>query len=228
MAITVYWACLEQEWLRAQKPVPIWEKFITKNDIPDTNIQYCPAFKKSLKNVYGLKSIYDYRFTVNQATVTSDLYDQNFFNEHVIVRSNIHKVYSFQTYYIFFTEAKSLLMTANMYPALEDTELTKNCLIYPGTFDIGKWYRNIEFAIRLKKDSNCFSINEGEIYSYLKFHTDTDIKFVQYRNNEVLEKYLKECVHAKMNKIKFKKLEDYYFMFKTKKMIINEIKKNIL
>lgn len=228
MAIKVYWACLEQEWLRAKKPEPVYESFVKSKKFYQTNIQYCPAFRQSLENVFQLRSIYDYNFSIVNESAFSDLYDQTFFNEHVLIRSMDEKCFSFQQYYVFITDDDSLHMTANMYPLLENNAITDNCIIFPGTYDIGRWYRNLEFGFALKNNCQKFEIRENDVYAYLKFHTDKKIDLIQYRHNEKLAELMKDCIWSREFKLKFKKLDEFYFMFKTKKMILNEIKRNVI
>ena len=231
MSITVYWACLEEEWLRAKGPEPIYKKFLKNIEDKDTTIELCPSIKEYMKNIFSLKSIYEYYFEIinNENKVSSNLYDQKFFNKHVIVRSEKEKLFSFSQQFVFFTEENSLKMSAGMLPFLEDNEITKRCMPIPGIFDIGRWFRPTEFAFYLKNSYNRFEIKEEDIFQYIKFYTEEKIIFKQFYVNEKIMKYAGEGAKAKDYRInKSRQLQSYYLMLKHKKNIIKEIKNNLI
>jgi len=113
-------------------------------------------------------------------------------------------------------------------PYLEDNNITDRCIVLPGELDIGKWYRNTDLAFYLKQNINEFQIEEGEIYGYIKFHTDQKINFIQYRQTEKLNTLLLDTIRSKNNKKKVFSMEKFYSLFNTKKIILKEIKENIL
>jgi hypothetical protein len=145
----------------------------------------------------------------------------------VVVRSLEKKFFSFQTKYIFFTEEPSLNVTFYEYPFLEDNNITTRCIPVAGQYDIGRWFRNTEFAFYLKKDYNEFKINRNEIYSYIRFHTDKKIVFKQFRFNDTLKSYTEDSFALTFGHY-FKTLTEFYNCFKNKKLILKEIKKNLI
>ena len=230
MSINIYWACNEKEWLRAKEPEPIYTNFIKNIKDKNSKLNLCPSVKKYMNNTFSIKSIYDYSFTINEnKNVFSEMHDQNFFNAHVQIRSMDDKLFSFKQQFLFFTEEKSLLMSAGLFPFLENNNITKKCIPIPGTVDIGKWFRQMDFAFYLKNDFNNFNIEENEIYQYVTFHTNKKINFKQFKINNTLNDYLLDIENAKISrKIKNRSLESYYSMFNHKKYIIKEIRKNII
>lgn len=231
-SVNVYWSCIENEWLRATEPESVSEIFYKNNrydkDDPDFNMHFCPAFNAHMKNLYALKSMYSYSFRVTNNSVASDDYDQDFFNRHINIKSIKKKLFSYQQSFIFFTDEKSLPVTLSILPYLEDNSIVERCTVFPGELDIGKWFRNTDMAFLLKEKFNEFSIKEGDYFSYIKFHTDKKIKFKQFRFNEVLRGYLLDSVMSKNNKKRILTMEKYYSFFKTKKLLLKEIKKNLL
>jgi hypothetical protein len=230
MTITVYWACVEDEWMLATPPDSVESKFyqtykFDKSE-PESLINYCPSFNGNLKNLYTLKSIYNYDFRVENSVLQTEKYDQQFFSKHVTVRSLGKKFFSFHNRYIFFTEEPSLNVTFYEYPFLEDNNITKRCLIPAGKFDIGKWFRNTEFSFLLKKDYNEFKIEKEEVYSYMRIHTDEQVNFVQFRYNQKLSEYNQDGFQ--LTRCPLKSLENYYKSFRNKKLIIKEIQENVL
>jgi hypothetical protein len=232
MSINVYWACLEDEWLRANKPVPLSKLFYDKklyiNKDVNNGINGCPAVNDDMHNVFGLESIYDYEFTMTNEGVVSPYNDQLFANRHLVVRSKENKFFTFRQDLIFFTDEPSLLMTSNMFPYLEDNSVTERCMIPQGTFDIGRWFRNTDFTFYLKNNYDTFKISFGDIYSYVKFHTTEKINFIEYRHDEKMSSYLQDVIRARNYFPRARSLEEYYFMLKIKKLILLDIKKRIL
>jgi hypothetical protein len=231
MSIIVYWACNEREWLRAKEPEPIYKNFAKNVKDKNTTIELCPSVKDYMKNIFSIKSLYEYNFEISDdgKNATSGFYDQEFFDRHLIFRSKIDKLFSFSQNFVFFTEEKSLNMSAGILPFMEDNNITKRCVTIPGTLDIGKWFRLTDFAFYLKKDYNDFKIKEDEIFQYIKFDTKEKIIFKQFRVNEKINEYFLDIINAKSSRInKPRILKSYYSMFNHKKNIIKEIKNNLI
>jgi len=235
VSITVYWSCLENEWVKASQPENISKKFyeigITSNDknSPDA-INYCPVFNSYLKNTYAIKSIYDYKFKIENNNCFTEDYNQDFFNEHVNIRNIEKKFFSFYQRYIFFTEEDSLEMMAYQYPIFENNKITERCMLLPGQFDIGKYFRNLEFPFILKNDFNEFIVNENDVLYYLKFNTDKKINFKQFKMDSELLYMMQSNRQANLFS-KSKKpisIDLWYKRFKGKKYILEKIKQNLL
>jgi hypothetical protein len=232
MTINVYWACIEPEWMLAQEPESVASIFYKKNLHDSKNgmamLNHCPSFNKNLKNLYALRSIYEYDFIIDDEKITSNFYDEQFFNTHVNVRDIKKRLFSFKQCFIFFTDSPSLEVTFYEHPYLEDNNITERCMIVAGQFNIGKWFRNTEFAFYLKDGYNGFKIDKGEIFTYLRFHTDEKINFQQFRFNEKFHGFVNDGFVLNSPMGALRNLENYYKSFKNKKLILNEIKDNLL
>jgi hypothetical protein len=232
MAINVYWSCIEKEWMRASEPEPIQSLFyrgpLFDKEDPGLDMVFCPAFNEQMKNVFALKSIYSYEFNVDPQGVSSKDYDQSFFDRHVVIKSQEKRLFSFSQAYTFFTDSPSLKVTLSEHPYLENNEISKRCIVLPGVMDIGKWYRNTDTMFYLKPEFDVFKISEGDIYGYIRFHTDEPINFIQYRQTEDLNRHLLDSIAAKEHKKRPYPMQKYYDMFKTKPQILKEITQNLL
>jgi hypothetical protein len=228
--VNIFWSCLEPEWMRAEPPIPILPEFIKNNKSSETRMTLCPAFHKEHHNLFGIKSIYDYEFTVNfeRSEITTTTYDQAFYNRHVIVRSMKERIFTFSQEFVFFTDEPALKVSGDITPYLENNNITERCIVYPGQFDIGKWYRPIEFAFKLKEPHSTFKIEAGEIFQYIRIHTDKKIRFVQFRETPKLNEILKDITQIRSNKKGIFSLDYYYEKFRMKKLIMKEIKENII
>jgi hypothetical protein len=230
--INIYWACIENEWLRAQPPVAVSKVFYQDRKYSqqhaDVNMHHCPAFNNHLTNMFALRSLYSYQFNINGNNVTSPDYDQEFFSRHVNIKSIEKRLFSFNQSFIFFTELNSLPATLSLPPYLENNNITARCTILPGELDIGRWFRNTDMAFYLKSPYDDFIIEEGEIFAYIKFHTDEKINFIQYRQTDKLNSMLLDTIRSKNNKKNVFSMGKFYSLFNTKKIILKEIKENLL
>jgi hypothetical protein len=234
--MNVYWACTDDNWLRSETPESVLnlyfksEKYDGKNK--NLNLQHCPGFKDNLKNLFAIRSIHDYSFSIVNNEVVSPMHDQQFFDKHVLIRSIDKKAFSFLTNYLFFTDEKSLEMTAYEYPFFEENNITNACIPIPGKFDIGKWFRVIEFPFYLKNDVNEFKVNYKEVMFYLRFNTNKKINFKQFRTTELINSFANENFASSIGLTKGLSqsggIDSFYKMMKTKKLILKEIKKNLI
>jgi len=230
MTINVYWSCLEKEWMRAKKPEPIVNSFLenNKNKKEISNTIVCPSFKKNIKNTYSLNSIYDYEFTVRGDEVFTEVNDLEFFNRHVLVRSLEEKFFSFSQGMVFFTEEDGLELEVGLYPFFEQNNVTKNCILIPGSLDIGKWFRVLDFSFYLKNESDSFRIKEDEAYSYIRFNSKEKINFIEYYPTEKIKQYIDDTLDSRKSMPSVRSLQEYYRNFKIKNLILKEIKSNLI
>ena len=219
--------------MRAVKPELVSKRFYARG-IHSTDfssnmaINLCPAFNKSLKNLYAIRSIYDYSFSVETDRCISKLYDQEFFNKHVVIRSMEQRFFSFMNQYLFFTDEKSLEITAQIYPAYEENVITERCMPVSGSFDIGKWFRPLEFPFILKKEFDTFMVNDQDVMYYIKFHTDRPITFKQFFVSDLLAQFSGAVVSTTKGKTQQRhRLDNFYGLFKSKNLVLKEITQNL-
>jgi hypothetical protein len=72
-----------------------------------------------------------------------------------------------------------------------------------------------------------FKIEKNEIYSYLRFHTSKKIEFEQFRFNNKLNSFLQDGLNVNSTQPLYT-LENFYKSFKNKKLILKEIKDNLI
>jgi hypothetical protein len=234
MSINVYWTILEDEWMSAKKPESLAKNFYERRLHESHGLrsfQKCPFTVDHLLNRFCLFSLYDYSFKINTETkeVNSQLYDQDFFENHVVIRSAEQKLFSFTQKYVFFTEEKSLPASFPEFPYLENNNITQRCMPFVGTIDIGRYFRAIDFAFFLKEPYNEFIIEQDEIFGYVKFHTDKKINLKQFYPSDSFKSYAKDVKSVTSGKNgKFSSTDFFYNNFKLKNKIIKDIKNNLL
>jgi hypothetical protein len=232
VSINVYWTSLEKEWMLATPPESVISTFHKKNfidpDNPISHIHYCPAFNDNFRNVFTMKSLYNYEFFLDNGKLNSKDYDQEFYDDHVLIRSYEKKFFSFKNSYLFFTDEPSLNVTFYEYPCFEDNNITQRCIPVAGQFDIGRWFRGTEFAFYLKHPHQSFKIEQNEVYSYIRLHTNKKINFIEFNYSDKLKDFERSRIQAMTKISTLKKLENYYKMLRHKKLILKEIKENVL
>jgi len=251
--IIIYWGVdtsYTTEGLRVEPPVPILNKLF-RDRIPsgpiaaEVNYNKCPALHDELLNVYGMKSIYDYFFEIDTNSKQMNWggpqeialsYDEEFFNTHLNARSFEGNLFSFSETLVFFTETPSLIMS--QLPAfLEDNNIVKNTICIPGQFDIGKYFRFLDYAWHFRKGYNRIEFSREEIYYYIKFHTKEKIKFQRFMFTPELVFLNETMKNAKfrkksdiLSKLKSNALEYYYNIFDKynfKNKMLKIIKENL-
>lgn len=233
MPVNVYWTCLEDQWDEALEPESVMKRLFQKKkpdkDNPLNNTMFCPSVGGALNNMYCLQSIYDYEFTVFDDKVGTNYTDFDFFQNHVIIRDISQKFFSFQQKFLFFTDEDSLEMLAYLPPFVEDNDVAKRTFSIPGQFDIGKWFRNLEFNFYLKDEYDTFSIKKGDAYTYIKFNTDEKINFKKFYPSPKIWNFVYLVAALRNTKSDNRRsLPDYYEMLAFKQEIIEEIQNNLL
>lgn len=241
--MNVYWSIYKEECqnknyipsIHYHEPEPIFklscsEKFDIKDKAGD--FRYCPAFKDYCKNTFALKMPMDYRLSLlkDQKRIVSDMYDQSFFENTVLIRSIKDNMFSIRIHYIFFAEES--LEIENNGAHFSDSEFARKTRIIPGKFDVGKWFRPLDCAILINKNEEILNINNGDVFSYVKFLTDEEINLKRFVMTDELTDIVKQNVSYKrfINK-KFSPLSYWYDLFKSsnqKKYILKHIKNNLM
>jgi hypothetical protein len=108
--------------------------------VKDSNhqVSQCPAVKEYLKNVFIVKSTYQYDFNWTGSDIASTMYDQKFFNNYIIARNVNTGLLSYTgNTPMFISESDDLNMSLEN-PYLHDNDISRNLFVIPGKFNIGK------------------------------------------------------------------------------------------
>ena len=223
----VYWSIDHKLWrgaLNVQTP----ELVLKNKPISETRYNTCPAFKDYFHNVYGWKAMYAYSLEKSGHEYISN---GSILDRHVNVRSVDEQVISIFQAVSFVTDSPSLQMSMEN-PYFEDNKFTSSCYIIPGTLDIGKYYRCVDLAFRIKENHSWAAFDEGDIIYYLRFHTPEKINFKQYFMSDKLREYdnmIKEIrlfFPSSPRPLSF--FYDKYKKFNLKSKVMKEIKENLI
>jgi hypothetical protein len=118
-------------------------------------------------------------------------------------------------------------------PMLVDNNFARNCMIIPGQFDIGRWFRGIDFGFYVREKNVTVSVKKGDTIANIRFLTDKKITFKKFFITPELNNLANLVVNYKHSQ-KFplnNYLKNMYLDFQTskiKKQILKEIKNNLL
>jgi len=212
-----------------------------KGTSDEVNYHKCPAVVEELKNIYGIKSYYDYKlnfepphYNVIDPGVSSSDWDPDFFKKHINIRSLNGNFFSFAQDWAFFTEEPSLEVT--ILPAfLEDNSVANNTIMIPGTVDVGKYFRGLDYAFHVKEHAIGKDIqwSRKDIFCYFRFNTNEQLKFKRFYWTVELEELNFTMMQSKHNKYDepHSMTREYYYnlfdKFNMKEKMLKIIKENL-
>ena len=237
--MNVYWAVWKDELIPSAKHYPpekaiySFPNLTYRDPYRTDHISGCPAFVRYFENTYVLKWPVSYSLNVNsQGELTTNDYDQEFFDNFILPREIRKRIYSFSTQYIFIAEQSLEIEVTKAHTV--NTDFTRKVVMVPGLFDIGKWYRPLEIAAII--DSNCDNISlvEGEPCALVRFKTKNKINLKRVHLTPETKEIISRLIHTRHYPPLIKNhrpLEYFYDMLKQsgyRKYILKQIKENEL
>jgi len=229
----VYWS-IDHTIMLGALNVQTPELVLKNKPISEAGYNVCPAFIDYFHNVYSHKSLHTHSLekSVDGKDYVSDIYpSQEFFNKNILIRSVNDQVISIQQMTSFVTDSPSLKLSIE-HPYFEDNKFTSSCYIIPGTMDIGKYYRSVDFAFRIKENHSRAAFDAGDIIYYLRFHTPEKINLKQYFMNDKLREYQQMIQEIRASYTSLPRplsfFYDKYKKFNLKSKILKEIKENLI
>ena len=132
--------------------------------------------------------------------------------------------------FIFFSE-ESLFMRSTS-PWFHSAPHTSLGGIVPGLYDIGRWFRPLNFEYNLWYKNNKFELGEGEPMAYLEFSTSKPVVFKRFELTQTLINLATDSIHTRTKQTRgLNGLWNRYKMFDesyAKKIITKEIKAHLL
>lgn len=195
------------------------------------NFFKCPGVLDHLKNTLVLRNTSDIHVRIENNCIAVFNDERNHSSVLFQVKSPSVKnsfTVNYSCNWIFFAD-KPLTVTTSA-PFMHRTVHSQYGYYVPGTFDISKWFRPVEFAFQMWDNVNEFRSVEGEPLIYVKFNTEEKINLKRFNITDEINTYAKGCMAMKKFS-KIKALNSLYEVFlgnKADKHLINEIKKNLV
>jgi len=237
---TVYWAPWDfkdmytEMFLAYSDPVNVFHdlsKKINKENKMD-NFLNCPAFVNVSKNTFMFTSPTNVDLTFLDDRIRNNMSEHIPFNQKTFIYKSPSllnaRTVRLAANWIFFSEDD--LFIESMHPYMHETSVTNYGFYVPGSFNISKWFRQLEYAFQMKEGCNEFKVSQGDPLLYVKFNTDEKIELKKFNLSDKLFDMSMSCVRLKSywRQRQLSKLYDIFIQSKMKKNILNEIKNNLM
>lgn len=179
-------------------PEPL-KKHIPSN-IKLSNYVRCPAFTDTLKNTYALRFPFNFKLKVDQSTGGIESDSPEIVKTYFIPPTDKSGIVQIQLGTLFFADKPCI--ASQIHPYMHYNSITEHGSVLQGEFDIHKWFRpiNLAFVVHSKKKQIIFDFKRGDIYSYLRFHTNENVKMYEFETNEEIQQITSRCLSLKFCK----------------------------
>jgi len=234
MKTKIYWAPVwdgNKDWtILYEQPQTLFD--VLRNDVNKDisrfdNVFLCPSFSNLAKRISPITFPFDAKYIRKDQDVIPD--SKHYLEIETRTSSFNNCINFIPSYrYTFFSE-EDVNMTLSS-PYFSDSPHMKYGRVTPGSFNISKWFRTVNFEITLWQDTNKIEFKKGEHLAYVHFDTENDIEFVQFTMTSELHKILRVC-GGSSNWAPQELLCTRYDRFNKSnldKIVLREIKKNIV
>jgi hypothetical protein len=234
--VKVYWAPVffekEKDWNMFYTDLESLYDFHRENiskESKTNNFFYCPAFKNLTKNTFLIKNPIHSHFILEGQIAKAK--SKNYVEIDITHDPSIQgsKLITYMLQFIFFSETPLILKLTS--PFFNQIQYTKYGALVPGQLKINSWFRTLNLEINMWPEVNELELLKDEILAYISFESqEQDIELIRFEMNDKLHRYASSCGTATQWE-SFVPLYDRYKRFmqsRTNKLVINEIKKNII
>ena len=178
----------------------------------------CPAFVDFIKNTYVIKSPFNIQIYVNRKTKSLKIngVPETIINKFIINRIHMSgekspAVLTLPPSYIFYSDDDVQIETIHAF--METNDSVSNLMLIPGTYNISKWIRAVDFSFEVKNDIKIIDIKKDDVLFYVKFKTKNESKVELERVPMTVElnRAMLSCVYVK-NSISNLSLKTLYTM----------------
>lgn len=198
-----------------------------------TNFNLCPSYNAEAIKTFNLLAPFDYYIELKNDHIVSTQYNQEVFDSYVFLHDAVNKLIQLNYSYIFFTEETCIITLSGPY--FTDSDISTKANYMPGSFDISKWFRNVNVTFMLKPQFNNINIKEGDAVQSIRFDFFNNDKivfkkfYVTNLLNEIYRSSMKNRIFFDKNISNY--LSNIYHKFtqsKIKHTILKEIKANLM
>lgn len=165
----------------------------------------CPAFLDFSKNVFVIRAPFDMEIkidrakkylTTNMSQEVYDAYCQNRGNE--IFSDNDPYMITLPPNYIFYSDESVMIESIPAY--LHKNTSIDNLRLIPGTYDISKWFRPVDFTVEVLDDTIPIKIKRDDPLFYIRFITKdgSKVEMERFIIDETMNKIMYACVNTKL------------------------------
>jgi hypothetical protein len=232
----VYWAFITEnddirDWDILSLPMDSLFNRLKQNISHEKENTYlrCPAMTQNMKNTFVLLNPMEshYKIKDNNILPEGKSYLHASIERPPTLKNQL--LFKIPLSLIFFTEEESLPFKQTA-PYFEHTPHLQYGALVPGTFDIGKWFRNTNIEIQVWKDIEEFHLNFEEPIAYFNFDTPKQVELQRFYYTPRLDR-LNNCFTSSSKWEPLKPLSWRYMRFEksnVKQVIMHEIRNNLI
>lgn len=203
------------------------------NKLPNSerceNYLSCPVLVKQMNDTYVIKSPINFSFTWTGKNIhTPSEYTKEFVDRIINVRDINTGVISLNFRIIFF--ADQAVNTTLTGPYFSNNVFANNVRMFPGSFDISKWFRPLDVTFQVKSPNTTINIKKGDHLMYLQFNTNDKYQIKKFDMVPDIDNIAFQCMRVK-DVMPKKPMDFLYNLFTTKsgfnKKVLKLINKNI-
>lgn len=200
---------------------------LTNNIIASGNYQACSALHTLAKNMFIFRSPLNVSVDLDHTGAIIPSRYSGWFSERLSSIENAFCIDYNLPFLLFSEDSVDLTLTP---PYMHKTKQTDFGFLTAASFDISRWFRSIPAIYQLWEGVNHLEILENEPISYIKFNTDKQIIFKQFKLSPDVIKTVRACQDYKMAKPAqpMYKLYDLFTRTGVRDRVLKVIKDNVL
>lgn len=176
---------------------PDLSKDKSKSTPNSASVFSCRAFLDFTKNTYIMKNPIDLNVRVEKQKILN-YGNRNLDSLYKIRSLQVENVYNFNYSlgYLFFSEDDIDVQVTS--PFMHNSNFCKNGYIFPGKFNISKWFRSVNPALQFYDNSDKNIVSEkGDPLMYIKFNTEKNITLRKFFMCKELEDIMYATIQYK-------------------------------
>lgn len=155
----------------------VWSDLLDqKNKKNDMSMFGCPAIRGALKNVFMAVMPETLVFNVGENDQIDSVYKSQKSRPESLVGGNTFQTQNFP---IYFWSEEPVMMRATA-PWFHKTSYQSKGTVYPGEFNVGKWFRPLQLELHTWQKNDVVEIKENEPLYYIEFFTDKHIELQRF------------------------------------------------
>lgn len=179
------------------EPEPAYKFLLNKKG--DANYLQCPALPAYLKNTFILRSPLDVNLWIDdKGEFRTDSCNQTFYDKNFLCKRGRHGEFFAQLppAILFFTDTDKSVIAELLPPVLHETP---NALFIPGSFDISKWVRPLNYGFEIADKTKPVQIKRGDPLYMVKFVCEDDgfVSLERVPITEEIEQMSNACTKVK-------------------------------
>lgn len=194
----------DQQWkdLVYFEPEPIWPVILEQRRTADYTM--CPAVSDYFNNIFVVRCPYDVTigYDRDKDMYTTDRLGQDWYNQTFYPRFPIEQngqlisaCVTMRINYLFVADQDVEIETMDV-PVLS-TPLTRNIKLIPGTMNIHRWVRPVDFTFEIQDLNVPLELKRGEPLFAVRFKTDNRVKLTNVDYNTDLRNVTEACLASK-------------------------------